>query len=375
MMSPVEIALLVVAGGYQLFALAACVKRLFMREPVSDFTPPVSILKPIRGADPDFYEAIRTHAEQDYPSPYEIIFAVRDREDAAVPYIQRLIAVYPDRDIRIVISETVMPNGKVGALVDACRVARYPILLINDSDIRVQPDYLRKVVAPLAKPEIGLVTCLYRALGVSFAGWFEALGVDTDFAPSTLVAPFVGIDEFALGSTIVVRRADVERIGGLKVLGDYIADDYQLGHRIHNELGLKCYLAEPVVETHLGAQNFRDAWQHQVRWARTIRTCRGGGYLGLPVTFATVWSVVAFAAGFHATAAAILTARLLMATVASLGVLKAGEGRWFLLLVPARDLWAAAVWLAGLGGRKVHWRDTVMNLAPDGRIVASRRLV
>lgn len=367
-----EILLLTVAGGYQLFALAACLKRLAFREKPSAYTPPVSILKPVRGSDPDFYEAIRSHAEIDYPS-YEIIFGVRDRDDPAVPYLRRLIAAYPDRDIRIVISDTVMPNRKVGVLMDAYQASKHPIILINDSDIKVTSDYLSKVVAPLERKEIGLVTCLYRALGSTFAGWFEALGIDTDFAPSTLVAPFVGIDEFALGSTLAVRRADLERIGGLQALGDFIADDYQLGHRIH-QLGLKCYLAEPIVETHLGAASFTDAWLHQVRWARTIRSCRGDGYIGLPVTFASVWAAVALLLGYTWVGLAILAARMTMALTASLFVLGAKSGRAMLALVPLRDLWSAVVWVAGLSGRTVYWRDVRMELSADGRIVRTQRV-
>ena len=371
-MTAPEILLLTVAGGYQLFALAACLKRLAFREKPSTYTPPVSILKPVRGSDPNFSEAIRSHAEIEYPE-YEIIFGVRDREDPAVPHLRRLIAAYPERDIRIVISDTVMPNGKVGVLIDAYKVSKHPIILINDSDIKVQPDYLRKVVAPLERKEIGLVTCLYRALGSTFPGWFEALGIDTDFAPSTLVAPFVGIDEFALGSTLAVRRSDLERIGGLEVLGDFIADDYQLGHRIH-QLGLKCYLAEPVVETHLGAETFWDAWLHQIRWARTIRACRGDGYIGLPVTFASVWAALALLLGYTGVGLAILAARMAMALTSSLLVLRARSGRAMLLLVPLRDFWSAIIWLVGFKGRSVHWRDVLMELSKDGRIIRTQRV-
>jgi ceramide glucosyltransferase len=363
--------ILAIAGGYQISALIACLKRLTFREPSSKFTPGVSILKPIRGADPSFYEAIRSHALLDYPE-FEILFGVRGRDDTAVPHIERLIAEFPQRDIRIVDVTTDAPNGKVGSMIDLARHARHPILLVNDSDIKVEPDYLRKVVAPLARPDVGLVTCLYRAIGSSLAGRFEALGVDTDFAPSTLVAPLVGIDEFALGSTLAVRREDLQRIGGFESIAEYIADDYQLGHRIH-ALGLKCYLAEPVVETHLGAATFQDAWQHQVRWARTIRACRGGGYLGLPVTFAGLWVVIGLAAGATLPAFALLAARMLLALVASLFVLRAATDRWMLLFVPLRDVWSAAVWVAGLAGRHVYWRDFSMELSPDGRIVRSHR--
>src|SRR5207248_7118078 len=139
------------------------------------------------------------------------------------------------------------------------------------------------------------VTCLYRPIGGTFPARFEGLGVSTDFAPSTLVARLVGVDEFALGSTMSFRRADLERIGGFAAIADYIADDYQLGHRLH-ALGLKCVLSDVIVETHLGG-SWTEVWNHQIRWARTIRVSKFFGYIGLPVTFATFWALVAVAAG------------------------------------------------------------------------------
>ena len=311
--------ILAIAGIYQLLALAACIRRLFFREKDTGFTPGVSILKPIRGADPAFHEAIRSHAELDYPE-YELLFGVADMKDSAVPSIEKLISEYPAKNIRIVQVSTKAPNGKVGSLIDLYREAKHPVILMNDSDIRVGKDYLRKVVAPLADSRIGLVTCLYNAGGATFPARFEALGVDSDFVPSTLVAPFVGVDEFALGSTIAMRREDLDRIGGFEAVADYIADDYQLGHKIH-ALGLKCHLAEPVVDTQLGAYSWRDAWLHQVRWARTIRVSRPDGYIGLPVTFATLWALLGFASGHFALAYCLLLARYAVAFAAGIGML------------------------------------------------------
>lgn len=362
--------LLAVPAAYQIFAILASLRRLFFRETLNGYAPGVSFLKPLRGADPYFYEGIESHARLEYAGDFEILFGVMNPNDTAIPHIERLIAAYPNRRIRMIRATTVRPNGKVGVLIDLYREASHPVIVINDSDIRVRPDYLTKVVAPLENPHTGLVTCLYRAEGASVAGWFEGLGVDTDFAPSTLVAQFVGVDEFALGSTLALRRADLDRIGGLEPISQYIADDYQLGHRIH-KLGLKCHLAEPTVETHLGAETFAGAWQHQVRWARTIRACRGGGYLGLPVTFATLWAAVAMLAGHVNAAMALLALRMLLAVIASVFVLRARTGLAMLLLVPLRDLWAVAVWVAGLVGRRVHWRDFAMELDSEGRIVKS----
>ena len=190
----------------------------------------------------------------------------------------------------MIVCSTITPNAKVGVLIDL--VSGRALSDHHRQRFRhlaSAPDYLARVTAPLADPKVGLVTCLYRAVGDTFAARFEALGVATDFAPSALVARLVGVDEFAMGSTLAFRRADLEKIGGFESFSDYLADDYQLGHRLHSS-GLKCVLSDVVVETHLGG-NWRDVWQHQIRWARTIRVSKFWGYLGLPVTFATFWAL------------------------------------------------------------------------------------
>lgn len=357
-----------VPAAYQALSIAACLKRLRFRQRVGAFTPPVSILKPVRGADPAFYEAIRSQALIDYPGEYEILFGLRDRDDTALPHIARLIAEFPDRAIQIVWTTTDAPNGKVGALIDLEKQARFDLIVLSDADIRVPADYLRKVVAPLEDPQTGLVTCLYRAHGESVAARFEALGVETDFAPSALVAPFVGVDEFAFGSTIAVRRQDLRRIGNFAAVADYIADDYQIGKRIH-ALGLKCVLAETVVDTQLGAGTLAEAWAHQVRWARTIRVSKAGGYLGLFVTYASVWALVLAACGALWPALALLLLRMVAAFASGVLVMRsAGAGRR-LWLVPLRDLWAALIWVAGLVPGKVTWRGAELTLSADGRIL------
>ncbi len=240
--------------------------------------------------------------------------------------------------------------------------------MVNDADIRVAPDYLARVTAPLADPRVGLVTCLYRPVGDSFAARFEGLGVATDFAPSALVARLLGVDEFAMGSTLAFRREDLDRIGGFAAVADYLADDYQVGHRIH-ALGLKCVLSDVVVETHLGG-GWRQVWQHQVRWARTIRVSRFGGYLGLPITNATLWAAVAVACGRWDLGIALLAIRLVMAFASGWGVLRSRDVLYLWWLVPARDLFGFAVWVAGLFGDSVVWRGQRLRLDRDGRIHA-----
>jgi ceramide glucosyltransferase len=265
---------------------------------------------------------------------------------------------------------TVMPNGKAGSLFDLAGAAKYPILVINDADICVEPDYLRAVTAPLENPRIGLVTALYRATAASFPARFEALGVATEFAPSVLVARLLGVAEFALGSTMAVRAEDLRRIGGFRAIGDYLADDYQLGAQI-TRLGLHVAFADTVVETTLGAGNWSDVWKHQVRWSRTIRVSRPSGYYGYVVTQATFWACVAAIAGYPLIAAAVLVLRVAAGRITAGAVLKdfAAASRWW--MIPLRDLFGFGVWLAGVFGRTVEWRGMRLRLSRDGRIRAA----
>lgn len=357
----------ILAGIYHLIALLAALRRAASRKDrVSEFHPAVSILKPVHGRDAKFYEAIRSHAVLDYPE-YEILFGLNDPNDAARADIARLAAEFPERSIRLIECPPNMPNAKVASMAEMARAARYPVLVINDSDIVVERDYLRTVVAPLADPKAGLVTCLYRGSGASWPARWEALGVATEFAPSVLVARAIGIAEFALGSTMAIRAADLERIGGFAVIGDYLADDYQLGLRI-TELGLRIVLSPAVVETGLSDDSWGAMWRHQVRWSRTIRVSRTSGYFGYVITNASVWALVAAAGGAWPLAVAALAMRLVAGIVTGRLVLRDRDTVRLWWLIPFRDLWGFAVWIAGLGGSTVEWRGIRLRLNREGKI-------
>jgi ceramide glucosyltransferase len=364
----------VAAAAYYLLAIVAAARwGRSATCPVSTGQGPVplSILKPVHGRDPRFYEAIVSHAAQDYPE-FEILFGVGDPRDPALEDIVRLKREFPGRRIEVVVVETGAPNAKVGVLAELAKRARYPLLLVNDSDIVAPPGYLRAVTAPLADPKVGLVTCLYRGVADSWAARSEALGIATEFAPSVLVARLLGQAEFALGSTMVFRAETLRRIGGFEAIADYLADDYQLGRHI-SELGYRIEFAPVVVATDLGGESWAQTWRHQLRWARTIRVSRPAGYFGYVVTHATWWALVALAAGQWWAAAAALGLRMVAGVVVGAGVLKdrrVVEDFW---LMPLRDLFGFAVWLAGLFGHTVEWRDRELLLDPDGRIHAEER--
>ena len=353
-----------IAAGYQLTAVVAAIAHLRKREPSSGFLPPMSVLKPVSGADSGFDRAIRSHARIEYPE-FEVLFGVRSLNDPAAARIQALQREFPSARLRLVGCAEDAPNAKVGILERLAREARHGVLVVNDADISVEPDYLRRICDGLAHS--GLVTCLYRASGETPASKFEALGIATDFAPSALVAPFVGVREFGLGSTLAFRSADLDRVGGFAAIRDYIADDYQLGKRISG-LGLPVYISRMAVETWLGDGGWRQVWRHQVRWARTIRLSRGA-YFGLPVTFATIWAVMAVLGGHWVLGLSLMGLRLINGLLTGIRVLHDPVTARLWWLMPLRDAFGVAVWVAGAFGNTVEWRGRRIQLDNEGRIM------
>jgi len=348
--------------AYNLLAIAGAL-RFRRRRAVPDFHPPVSILKPVRGRDPRFLDAIRSHAAQGYPQ-FEILFGVADPNDPALADIETLRHEYQGISVRVVGTENDAPNRKVGSLEMLAREARFDVLLVNDGDILVEPGYLARVVGLLDDDGVGLVTCLYRGRGASLAAKAEALGIATEFAPSVLVARLLSSSGFALGSTMAFRRRELEAIGGFAAIREYLADDYQLGARIA-ALGKRVAMADTVVETNLGAGSWSDVWKHQIRWSRTIRISRPAGYFGYVITQATFWCVVAAVCGYPRLAVGGLAVRLLAAAAAMRAL---GSDPAPLALVPLRDLFGFAVWCAGVFGNEVEWRGVRFRLFRDGRM-------
>ena len=203
------------------------------RQLTPKFTPPVSLLKPLSGTDPDMYESFRSHCLQDYPE-YEIIFGVTDATDPAVALVRKLIAEFPDRTIQLLVCPEILgTNVKVSNLLQMARVAQYEHLIVNDSDIRVPRNYLQLVLAPFVDPKVGMVTCLYRGIATHTLGSrLESIGTSTDFCPAVLAARQLQGMHFGLGSTLVFSKKALTAIDGFEPLLDYLADDYELGARI-----------------------------------------------------------------------------------------------------------------------------------------------
>jgi ceramide glucosyltransferase len=348
---------------------------------------PVSVLKPLCGFEPRLYANLVTFCEQSHPC-FQLVFGVSSDADPAVEVVQRLRAAYPDVDITLVVDQAVHgSNHKVSNLINLERHSRHDVFVIADSDIAVEPDYLTHVTAPLGSPEVGVVTCLYRARRVGqFWARMGALFIDEWFAPSVYLAHAAGSQRFGFGATIAMRRDTLDSIGGFFAVRNCLADDFALAHAAR-ELGLRTYLSEVVVSTDVTERDFTSLWQREIRWLRTIRSVHPLGFALLTISFATPWLIASFLLGlgydWSGGAIANSTADMIVDLSTSFGLSarvllhwrRSRSPRGFLrdlALIPLRDLLFCAEWIVAASGSHVMWRgnrirmgDTLSETRPD----------
>ena len=368
-MIEVSLALLALLAGalvYSLLSIVATFRYLSVQPPATASTEPVSILKPLAGLDDGLESNLRTFFEQDYPS-FEILFAVRDRADPAVAVVEKLQAESPRIPARLLITgEPPYPNAKVFSLSQMLATAENDLLVMSDSDIRVTPDFLRKVSAEFGAPNLGVATCPYRAVpGASLWSRLEATGMNTDFIAGILVARMLEGMKFAVGPTIVARKRALQEIGGFDRLKDYLAEDFVMG-KFAAEAGYGVILSSYVIEHHIGSADLRENIAHRLRWARSTRRSRPAGYIGqlftMPLPLALL--VCAVRPEWWPILPAALLVRFLAAYVVSARVLRA-RINW--LLLPLEDLFGFAVWIAGFFGNTITWRGRQYRVLADGR--------
>jgi len=340
---------------------------------------PVSVLKPLCGAEPRLFENLATFCEQTHPC-FELICGVSRADDPAVGIVRRLQAVYPKRAITLVIDSRVHgANLKISNLINVVRRARHDVFVLADSDIAVECDYLERVCAPLAEPGVGIVTCLYRAKGI--AGFWSRVGaqfINEWFVPSVRVAHMFGSTRFGFGATLALTRATLERIGGFERLGNALADDYWLAEHVR-ELGLRTVLSPVVVETDVTESTLPALWNRETRWLRTIRSVNRVGFtflfvtITLPWMLCAVWPVLTLHGGSglpHVAAIAVAFATLTgVAARVILHAIAGGERHTFwrdLALTPVRDGLMFAQWIAGSFGSTVVWRGVRMAVEDAG---------
>jgi len=362
--------------AYYVLAILAAL-RFFRRKAAQaplEYWPLVSLLKPVRGVDFASRENFSSFCAQDYPD-YEILFAVNDESDPAVPLIRQIMAEFPQRRIRLFTSaENLGANRKVNKLAMLVREARHDALILTDGDVRAGPNYLREVVAPLREKKIGAVTSFYRAIAQeNLFAKLEAVGAAGDFFAGVLMARWKEGVRFALGASIATTKEWLEKMGGFEALADVLADDYELGLRIA-QAGGEIVLSREPVWTMYPAQTLRGFWEHQLRWARTVRLCRPLSYLGLLFTQGLPWTVLAvlvapapWIAGAYLGGYAVL--RLAMAWTVGVWGVQDEVLRRNLWLVPVRDAIYFVVWLASFGSHRIRWHSVDYTIR-NGRMVA-----
>lgn len=357
------------------YAIYAAINFFADPQPIDlEFHPPVSILKPICGLDSNAYENLASFCQQDYPK-YQIIFAVRNSEDPCIEVVEKIIYNFSELDISLIVSDRVIgTNLKVSNLANAAAKAKYEILVLADSDIRVGRDYLQRVIQPFQDESVGVVTCMYRTLTQGWISILEAISTTTEFHAGVLVSNLKenGI-KFAFGSTIAIPKKVLEAIGGFEAIADYLADDFQLGY-LPVQAGYKVVLSDYIVEHVQIGNNLVDAIRRQIRWARGKRVSRPWGYVGLIFTYGVVSSLLLLIAtdgsilGWLGLCICWIT-RLLMAWFVGTISLKDPIVKKFLWLVPVCDLFSFAIWCFGLIGNTIEWRGQQLKLTKDGKLL------
>jgi ceramide glucosyltransferase len=361
--------------GFALYCLHRRLPRLTRSFAEHDSLPSVSILKPICGNDPELLENLRSFCAQDYPR-FQIIIGIRDHDDPARAIVEQLLAEHPAHDIQLIINDRLWgSNYKVSNLINLYPAAKHDVFLVADSDMRVQPDYLRRVVGVFRDHRVGAATCLYY--GTPLSGMISRLGslyVNEWFLPSALVAGAIGRLRYCFGATMAVRRDALEAIGGFHALANFLADDYMLG-RLLSDRGYRIALAPYVVENIIEEPGLRSLLLHELRWARTMRTVQPWGY-GLswitdtvPVTMLSGLAIDTLDGPLVLACSLPLTALLVRlwqhkATARLLGTAN-GSGLLELLI---RDWLTLLVRLFSYTGRSVHWRRHDFSVNSAGQL-------
>lgn len=342
----------------------------------SAYLPPVTILKPLCGLDPGLYENLCSFCDQDYPQ-YQIIFGVRSDTDPAIAIVQRVMSERPERDIALIVNSHISgSNYKVSNLINMQSTIKYDLILIADSDMRVDKNYLTAVVAPFQDATVGAVTCLYRGVPVGgLVSKLSTMAINEDFLPSVLVALRFSPLDFCFGATMAVRQDVLRRIGGLEILASQLADDHLLG-KLVCEAGYTVRLAPYLVDNIVLEDNFKTAFRHELRWARTIFSLAPVGYIfsflkyAVPISLLAVvlsiltsqytgWSCCLFALS--------LSVRMFLYLVVYLRLKISGEPfqPW---LAPIRDILGMVVWMGSFFGRNVSWREQSFTIERNGQI-------
>jgi len=367
--------LVLAATGCVYALIAAAAMRRFTGEDASEANafPSITILKPLHGAEPCLHDKLASFCDQDYPGPVQILFGVQDANDPAVAVVDRLIAERPGADLQLLVStRPAGPNPKVATLIGLQGRIRHDVVVLSDSDVSVERNYLARTVATLAQPGVGLVTCLYRGTPVpSLWARLASMAIDYDFLPNVLVGLALGLARPCFGSTIAMRRETLERIGGFDAFLEYLADDNAIGEAVRG-IGMRVAIPRWIVEHACPERSFMELWSHELRWARTLRAVSPAGYAGMVITHPLPFALLgASLNGLGALGGGSIVAAIACRLVLQLQVdhtLHVSTSRWW--LGPVRDLLAFVVYVASFFVDVVSWRGQRYKVRADGTLVS-----
>jgi ceramide glucosyltransferase len=359
----------------------------------SSFAPPLTLLKPLKGCDETTAASLASWFQQNYAGPVQILFGVTDADDPVRKIVADLIAQNPGRDAQLVIcGELAGANAKAAKLVQLERLAKHGLILVSDADVRVPPDFLANIVAPLrdedgmgssspaanhAAAKVGLVNCFYRlANPTTTAMRWEAVAINADFWSQVLQAANLKPLDFALGAVMLTRRELLKEIGGFKSLADCLADDYQLGHRIAGR-GHGIVICPVVVECWEAPKNWHGVWQHQLRWARTIRVCQPLPYFFSILSNTGFWAVLWLVESLISSKTPCVPLAALAVLLGRIALAQSLQRRFTpdrklvlpFWLVPVKDLLQAMIWFCAFTGNTIEWRGRRMKLRRDGTLI------
>jgi ceramide glucosyltransferase len=354
---------------YAIVAAEMVVRITRAVKPAPISTPPVTVLKPLSGAEPGLFDALDSFCRQTYVGPVQVVFGLQDPDDPALTVVRRIQAAHPGLDIAVVVETAARGvNRKIANVINMMAVANHEILVLSDSDVVAPPDYLDQVVGALQQPGVGLVTCFYagRPAG-GFWSQLAAMGVTYQFLPNAALGAGFGLAEPSMGSTLALTRQTLARIGRFEAFADHLADDYEIGRAVRAQ-SLRI-ARPPLILGHLSHERSLNALMaHELRWGRTIRLIEGAGYFGSIVTYALPLGLIgATLLGFSevslALVLAILVSRLILKLRIDAALGARAKGLW---LLPLRDVLSFVVFLASLTGASVSWRGRRYRVGPDG---------
>jgi len=358
-------------------------RRFPLHQRVGDlsFAPAITLLKPLKGCDATTVESFQSWFNQNYAGQIQILFGVADPDDPAGKIVRELIEKNPGRDAQLVVcAESLGASGKVSTLIQLERLAKHPLILVSDADVRVPPDFLANIVVPLRDSKAGLVNCFYRlANPATTAMRCEAVAINADFWSQVLQSTNLKPLDFALGAVMLTRRKLLEEIGGFAALANCLADDYQLGHRIAQR-GHRIVLCPVVVECWEAPMNWGTVWKRQLRWARTIRVCQPVPYFFSILSNATLWPLLWLVISLvwsktlcaPLIAAACLLVRIILAQNLQRRFMPSRDHIAPPWLVPVKDLQQAVIWAGAFLGNTVEWRGRKMRMRQDGTLIEEK---